>query len=311
MPYAPTLSILASMPVLQILSGQPGSGKSTVAVALAQAFAQAGRRVRIERAGDSDAATTDAESFAQYLFASSSGRPVSQLPAAAGDEVVLVELDAGTTPFSGTPALIAVRETPTDADKALATSLGDRLIGTIAVAIDPEAIEEVARDLTNGGLRPLALVPEDLMLAAPSVSEIGTVLGATVLFAAENENEVVEDVLIGPVYADPAGPHFRRYAHKAVLAPFNKTDLHLSAIETEAACLVITGGHDPSPYIIDRAHHGTTTLLLSPKDTPGTVASLSSAWSHSRFRGDAKAAAALAGLESRLDISGLLKKIEG
>src|SRR3712207_6950942 len=42
------------------------------------------------------------------------------------------------------------------------------------------------------------------------------------------------------------------------------------------SCLVITGGKDPSPYVIDRAHHGNTTLLLSPKDTPETVASLRS-----------------------------------
>ena len=299
------------MPTLQIVSGQPCSGKSTITVALAQGLAQAGRRVRIERAGSSHAAVADAETFAEYLFAASSGQLVSQPPAPAGDEVVLVEIDAGATPAAGVAALVAVRGAPTDADRALAASLGDRLTGTIAVAVDPEAIEAVARDLTNAGLRPLALVPEDLALSAPSVSEIGDVLGATVLYAAANENEVVDDVLIGPVYADPARPHFRRYAHKAILAPFNKTDLHLAAIDTEAACLVITGGKDPSPYIIDRAHHGNTTLLLSPRDTPGTVASLSTVWSSSRFRGEGKAAAAFAALESRLDFAGLLKKLEG
>jgi hypothetical protein len=234
---------------------------------------------------------------------------VAQPPSPAGDEVVLVELEAGAAALASIPALVAVRTAPDEADKALAATLGERLIGSIAVAVDPEAIEAVARELTNGGLRPLALLAEDLALAAPSVAEIGEALGATVLHAAENENEVVEDVLIAPVYADPARPHFRRYAHKAILAPFNKTDLHLAAIETEAACLVITGGKDPSPYIIDRAHHGNTTLLLSPKDTPGTVASLGDVWSHSRFRGEGKAAAAFAALESRLDFAGLLKKL--
>ena len=134
---------------------------------------------------------------------------------------------------------------------------------------------------------------------------------ASVLHEAENGNAVVEDVIIGPVYADPARPLFRRYAHKAILAPFNKTDLHLAAIETEAACLVITGGMQPSPYILDRARHGSTTLLLSPNDTPGTVASLGSLWSSTRFRGDVKADAMLAALESHVDFEGLLKKITG
>ncbi len=298
------------MPSLQIVSGQPGSGKSTIAIALAQAFTRSGRRVRIERAGTSAAAIADAGTFAQYLFASSTGAPITQLPTTAADEIVIVEVDGGDTPAAGIPAVIAVHGSATEADKALAASLGDRLLGTVAVAVDPEAVEAVARDLTNGGLRPLALVPEDLTLAAPSVSEISDVLGATVLFAAANEDEVIQDVIIGPVYSDPARPLFHRYAHKAILAPFNKTDLHLAAIESEAACLVITGGKDPSPYIVDRAHHGNTTLLLSPKDTPGTVASLGNVWSRSRFRGDGKAAAALMTLEARMDIAGLLKKLE-
>jgi BioD-like phosphotransacetylase family protein len=304
------LSILASMSTLQVLSGQAGSGKSTVVVALAQAMVQAGQSVRIERVGAGDAASQDAETFSHYLFATTSGSPLAQAPTATGGEFLLLELDGGATPLPQLPALVAVHGAPTAADTALAGTLGDRLIGTIAVGVDPEAIEAVARDLTNAGLRPLALIPEDVALSAPSVAEIGEALGATVLFAAENEHEVVDDVLIGPVFSDPARPHFRRYAHKAILAPFNKTDLHLSAIETEAACLVITGGHDPSPYIIDRAHHGNTTLLLSPKDTPGTVASLSSAWSRSRFRGEAKATAAHTALQARLDIPGLLKKLE-
>jgi hypothetical protein len=299
------------MPTLQILSGQTCSGKSTILVALAQGFVQAGRRVRIERTGSSEAAVADASTFAQYLFAASSGKPVTQPPTPIGDEVVLVEMDATAAPAAGISALIAVRGAPTDADKALAALLGDRLAGTIAVAVDPEAIEAVARDLTNGGLRPLALIPEDLTLSAPSVSEIGEVLGATVLYAAENENEVVDDVLIGPVYADPARPHFRRFASKAILAPFNKTDLHLAAIETNAACLVITGGREPSPYVIDRAQGEATTILLSQQDTAGTVNALAEAWSATRFRGERKAEAAYAHLDDHVDFASLARKLEG
>ena len=189
--------------------------------------------------------------------------------------------------------------------------LGDRLIGSVAIAVPPSAIEAVARELTNGGLRPLALLPEDRLLAAPSVGEIRDALGARVLFAGENERETVEDVLVGPVYADPARPHFRRFASKAVLAPFNKTDLHIAAIETEAACLIITGGREPSPYVVDRAQHGETTVLLAPEETAQTIASLSDVWFTSRFRGDRKVTAAAVHLQGRLDLVALARKIEG
>jgi BioD-like phosphotransacetylase family protein len=297
------------MPALQVLSTQPLSGKTTVAVAIARGLAESGAAIRLVRAGGGAAAEEDAATFAAYLWASSSGQPVAKFPAAAKDETLVVELDAGAAPETKLAALIAVRGAPTDADKALAASLGDLLAGSIAVCVNPSAIEDVARELTNGNLRPLALIPEDRVLAAPSVAEIGAALGARTLYAGDNLREVVEDVLIGPVYADPARPLFRRYASKAILAPFNKTDLHLAAIETNAACLVITGGKEPSPYVIDRVQGEATTILLSDQDTPGTVASLAGVWSHSRFRGDRKADAAYDYLKGRVDFASLARKL--
>jgi BioD-like phosphotransacetylase family protein len=297
------------MPSLQVVASKPLSGKTTAAVALAQGLAREGQRVRLVRSGAGDAANADAATFATYLFASSPGAPVTQAAPAAANETLIVELDAGATPLANTAAVIALRGAPTDADKALAASLGERLLGTIAIAVNPAAIEDAAREITNAGLRPLALLPEDRALTAPSVSEIGATLHAEVLFTAENPDEVVEEVLIAPVYADPARPHFRRFASKAVLSPFNKTDLHLVAIETQAACLVITGGKQPSPYILDRAQHGTTTLLVSPHDTPGTVNALADIWNATRFRGDAKAAAVAALVEGRVDFAGFARKL--
>ncbi|HLG12116.1 MAG TPA: DRTGG domain-containing protein [Dehalococcoidia bacterium] len=297
------------MPALQILSTQPFSGKTTIAVAVARGLAEGGAAIRLVRAGSDEAALEDALTFASYLWAGSAGQPDAKIPSAARGETLVVELDAGAEPDAKLPALIAVRGVPTDADRALAASLGDRLVGTIAICVNPTAIEDVARELTNGNLRPLALIPEDRLLSAPSVAEIGASLGARTLYAGENEREVVEDVLIGPVYADPARPHFRRFASKAILAPFNKTDLHLAAIETNAACLVITGGKEPSPYVLDRVQGEATTILLSDKDTPGTVASLAGVWSHSRFRGERKSDAAYAYLQGRVDFASLARKL--
>jgi BioD-like phosphotransacetylase family protein len=297
------------MPALQMVASRPGSGKTTLAVALAQGLARAGQRVRLARTGTGAAADEDAETFASFLFAASTGQATPLPPPSSPDDILILELDAGAV-ADDVPAIIAVRGAPNDEDTALASSLGERLLGTIAVAIAPEAVENVGRDLTNGGLRPLAVLAEDRTLTAPSVAEIGEILNARVLFQAENEREVVDDVIIAPVYADPARPHFRRFASKAILAPFNKTDLHLVAIETNAACLVITGGKDPSPYVVDRAQHGSTTVLLSRWDTPATVVSLSDVWSRSRFRGEAKAASAYAHLEGRIDFANFVKKLQ-
>jgi uncharacterized protein len=298
------------MPSVQVIASRPLSGKTTIAVALAQGLAR-NAAVRLVRLGSSDAAEQDAVSFADYLFAGSTGRPmtVEQLQPAAANEIVVLESDARTS-LNNVPAILVTRGAPTDDDIAVAQGLGQRLIGTIATGVVPSQVEAVARDLTNANLRPLAVIPEDRMLAAPSVSELRTALNGSVLFEAENDNEVVEDVLIAPVYADPARPHFRRFQSKAVLSPFNKTDLHLAAIESQAACLVITGGHDPSPYVYDRAQHGTTTVLLTDQETPETLSALSEVWLTSRFRGQRKADAIFAHLDGRMDFVALARKLE-
>jgi BioD-like phosphotransacetylase family protein len=298
------------MAVLQIVAAKERAGKTAVAVALARGLAAQGR-VRLVRAGSGSSAAADAISFASYLFASTPGVAVdtAALSGFPENETVIVEVDAGATPMSSASTLLVVRTEVSEEDKALAASLGDRLVGTIATDVPATEIESVARELTNSGMRPLAVVPEELLLAAPSVGEIRDALKAEVLYEGENDLEVVEDVLLSPVYADPARPHFRRFASKAVLAPFNKTDFHLAAIDTRAACLVITGGRTPSPYVVNRAQGEATTVLLAPHETPETVSELSDVWLNSRFRGDRKAETMHALLESRLDIPGLLRKL--
>jgi BioD-like phosphotransacetylase family protein len=294
------------MPLLQIVSTRPRAGKSTVAVALARGLHKAGLRVSLVRAGDGDAAGPDAANFAAIdLAGAANAAPDGDGPA---DEIVIVEGDAGAELLSAA-AIVVVRTEVGEADSRLAASLGDRLLGTIATAVVPDRVESVARDLTNGGLRPLALMTEDRGLAAPSVGEIGAALGAELLYAGDNESATVEDIVIAPVFADPAQPHFGRFAAKAVLAPFNKTDLHLAAIETAATCLVITGGQRPSPYVLDRAQGEATTVLLAPNETPATLAALAGVWSVSRFRGEVKAQRALAQLEGRIDFAALAKRL--
>ena len=299
------------MPVLQVIASQPLAGKSAIAAGLVRGFAEQGVRVRLLRAGSSAAAAEDATSFARLTFATSPGTPVSAFgptdaPAA---ELTIIETEAGSVVDVGLAGLLVVRGAATEADRALAATLGDRLAGTIATRVPAAEVEAVARDLTNSGLRPLALLPEDRTLAAPSVDEIRSTLAAQLLHDGDNGADVVEDVLIAPVYADPARPHFRRFASKAILAPYNKTDLLLAAIESQASCLVITGGARPSPYVADRASGEETTVMLAPEETPQTVTALAEVWFSSRFRGERKAAAAHALLRGRLDFASLQRKL--
>ncbi len=303
------------MPTLHLIASRPLAGKTAVAAGLARGMA-AKAPVNLIRAASASAsgeaaAAADAITYAGFLFANSPGEPVAAGSIKAGAEgtVTLIEIEAGTEALAEMPALLVVRGKMSAEDAALGKALGDRLIGTIATNLPESQTEAVARDLTNAGLRPLALVPEDRALAAPCVAELQEILQASLLYEGENSLEVVEAVLVGPVFADPAQPHFQRFDSKAVLAPFQKTDLHLAAIETNATCLIITGGGQPSPYVIDRAQGEPTTVLLTENRTPATIAALSDVWLTSRFRGESKLEAIYGQLSARLDFASLLKKI--
>ncbi|HXH23419.1 MAG TPA: DRTGG domain-containing protein [Dehalococcoidia bacterium] len=298
------------MPLLQVLSSKPRTGKTTVAVALAQGLAGAGSRVQLLRIGDSEAARADAETFATLGFAAVPA-PVKRADAKpAPGHLAVVELDGADEPLDA-PAVVVVRGGPGPEDEALGERLGQRLLGTVATVVPPGDVEAVARSLTNAGLRPLAILPEDFRLAAPLVEDLRHALAADVLYEGENLRMPVEHLLVAPVYTDGAKLHFRRFpGTRAVLTPSYKTDLILAAIEAEAAAVVITGGHQPSPYVIDRAQGEPVTLLLAQHQTPAAVAALSDVWTKGAFSGDSKVEAVRELLSGRIDWANLLKKIQ-
>jgi BioD-like phosphotransacetylase family protein len=300
------------MPAVQVIAAAPLAGKTTVAVGLARGLKEAGvANLRLARVGSDERAARDAEAFAELTLAATTGSPVAAGRVAAGRDVMTVAETDGGAPVAALPAIVVVRAALTAADRDLARSLGDRLIGTIATLVPAAETEALARDLTNSDMRPLALLPEDATLAAPAIAEVRAALDATVLHDGDNERQSVENILVAPIYTDGARSHFHRFASKLVLTPYQKTDLQLAAIEAGAACLVVTGGHQPSPYVLDRVRDEETTVLLSARTTVPTVAALAAVWTRSPFRGAAKAEAVWDLLRSRIDFAGLQRKIQG
>jgi hypothetical protein len=298
------------MPILQVLSSRPRAGKTGLAAGLAQGIALHGRTVQLLRVGSSEDAKGDAAAFSDMPFASSPAEPVA--PGAvkpAADTVTIVELDAGAEPTNA-PAIVVVRGEMSEADLALGKKLGARLVGSVAMMVPPGAVDAIGRGLTDADLRPLAVLPEDPRLASPSVKDIRHALAADVLYEGENFDASIENVLVAPVYTDGAKTHFWRFGgSKAVLTPSYKTDLLLAAIEADASCVIVTGGHKPSHYVIDRVQGQPVTLLLAPQQTPAAVTAMSDVWGSSAFAGKAKAAAMFELLNTRLDWAALLQKL--
>ncbi len=259
------------MSVIVVAGTAAGSGATTIAVGIAHRLAYAGHAVRLERiAGDAGAAA-DAASFAALEIAGASGAPV--------------EATAVSAPASG----VLVLEAPPASDwAALAQRLGAKLVVVGAEgAPAPAGGIAFANHTRSTGLHALG---EDRLLAGPTVRRLIEASGARVLAGgADGEDAVCEHLVIGAISHDSDEPYFRRFPRPAVVARAEKVDIALAAMRVRPVCLILTGGGEPSPYIIDRvASSRDTTLLLAPEGTVETMRDIEGTFGTVPFSGEAK-----------------------
>lgn len=252
-----------------VAASTPGAGATTVAVGLAHRLAYAGHDVRIERLAGDHRAAADAAVFATLEFCASTGAPVdaAALPEGA---VVVIEAPAG----AGAVALAARLGA-----KLVAVDSGGGAPAGASITITNHARKDGARTL-----------PEDRLLAAPTAGQIAEAARARVLVRSrEGDRAVIEHIVIGAISHDPANTYFARFPRKAVVCRSEKTDLGLAALLTGAEVLVLSGGHDPSPYLLDRAGASrATTVLLAPEGTVETVRDIEGLYGTAPFSHAAK-----------------------
>ena len=262
------------MPLI-LVAGSPEAGATTVAAGLAHRLAAAGRPARLERLAGDARAEADATAFAALEFARAAGAPVEAAAlAAGGDEVVIAEAPAGAD------------------GAALAAELGARLLSVSREGAGDTGASNGAIALATharaGG--PLAL-PEDRLLAAPTVGTLIEASRAQVLArSTEGDAAICEHIVVGPIASDAGDAYFERFPRSAVVTRAEKVDVALAALRVEPECLILSGGGEPSPYLLDRiASARRTTLLLAPEGTVETVRDIEGSFGRSAFAGEAKA----------------------
>ena len=255
------------MTVIVVAGEKTGSGASTVAVGISLVAAQRGLDVSIRRLGSDDSATQDAFGFAQVLSSqidSGEGLPLemSALPAL-GNQVNVVEVDASQISASA---------------ESVPTS---KIVWVNEGVTNEAAFWNLTNRSKSSGDRSII---EDRVLAAPTVAELIEAANASLLSSPRTGNSALcEHVLIGAISHDSADDYFARYNSKAIISRAEKVDLGLAALLSNAECLLLTGGHEPSPYLLDRASASTTTVALSPNSTTVTAKDIEGIYGISSF----------------------------
>lgn len=275
------------MAAILIASLQAGEGRTTIAAGLGALLAAEGRsvrHVRIESEGSADAvseqgaeaAARDAEASGELCMVDAPPGIPTELAGRLSARVVLV------TSRTDSPRL--------DELSSAHDTLRDSLLGVVATRLPERRLSAARTAIEERGLTCLAALPEDRLLAGPTVREMSEALQASPLFENGDADEAVEFIMLGPISADPGQPYFLQHGRKAVVNRFDKMDQHLAALATEPDCLILTGGKQPSPYLLDRVQGSglEITVLLAPEGSVRTVEVLDELYGHTRFQGARK-----------------------
>ncbi len=124
------------------------------------------------------------------------------------------------------------------------------------------------REITRQGIQVLGVLPHRKELTYLTADLLAKRLFAKVITGEKGLNRVVKNILVGAMSINALfqTPLFEREG-KLVITPGDRADMILAAIETDAACLVITNNILPSSSIISKAYERNIPLLLVPQDT--------------------------------------------
>ncbi len=271
------------MPALIVASSEPRAGRSLIAAAVAYRLGRDGKPVTLARLGGDDGAAADAVTFAALEGITAPAAPVDPAAVATLPGDLVLEAPAGSVKqlvVTLTARVLVVgggSPAPVDAPP-------DAVIGTIVTRVPAADVEAVVR---RAGV--LAGLAEDRVLAAPSVADIAAALRARSLGNGD-DTVTIDRVMIGTVASDAAGPYFGNRERTCVVTRFDKTDIQLAALNTDLQCLVLTGGGEPSPYLLDRVagHRPGVAVLLAEDDTVASMRAIEPLFTASRFDGGGK-----------------------
>jgi BioD-like phosphotransacetylase family protein len=153
--------------------------------------------------------------------------------------------------------------------------LNDSLCGIIInrVPIDDSAfVAEFAQPyIENQGVPVFGVLPEERGVAALMVDEIIDALDPTILTDCVTSDILVENISVGAMNAEAAISRLRRSKNNAVITGGDRVDIQIAALETDSACLILTGCLEPRPLIVKQANELGIPVLLVDTNTMETV----------------------------------------
>ena len=278
------------MPALVLLAPGPLSGKTTIAVALAHHFTSQGKAVSLSRAGEDANAATDRELFTHIGS-----------PATAG-AVTLTEAPAGEQLAGADRAIVVSEATIEPAQLArFCQPLAPNLAGVILNRVPARRRAAVRADIEATGVKVLAAMPEDRLLAVPTLDEVADVLNAEKMLFDSTGARSLDRIIIASISADPGQGYFARTGAETVIVRSDKPDLQLAALNAGASAMIVTGDLPILGYVLDRAQEDMVPILRTRLDTIEAVKAIENLYAARPFAGGTGKLERAAALAAEID----------
>lgn len=188
-------------------------------------------------------------------------------------------------------ALVVARYAPDGlAESILAAreALGGDVLGAVVNAVPEVGWRQVERRVRSAleaaGVPLLGVLPVVEELLGLTVGELAAALGGEFLCAADQADRQVDAYMVAAMSDLGADEYFRRHARKAVIASGDHPDVHLPALQTDTACIVLTNGLDPDPTVLALARDQEVPLVKVRQDTFAALDAVSDLLPSVRFR---------------------------
>jgi len=284
------------MPALVLLAPTPLSGKTTIAAGIAQSLKAQAKVVSLVRLGDDTNAAADRTLFTRL------GTP-EQAP------VTISEAAAGDTQAAGGAKAIVVADAGASSPKdvaAFCASVPARPAGVVLNRVPARRAAALRAEANAAGLPVIGCVPEDRLLASPTLGEVAVALQAEKMFFDSQAERPLDRTLIASISADPGQGYFARAGAHTVIVRSDKPDLQLAALNAGAGAMIVTGGLPLLGYVLDRAEDDSIPLLRTKLDTVETVKAIEGLYASRPFTGGADKLQRAAELVGEIDLAALL-----
>jgi BioD-like phosphotransacetylase family protein len=211
--------------------------------------------------------------------------------------------DAGAAPEA---RAIVVSDAAGGSDLAsFCNSVGSRLAGVVLNRVPTTRRDRILEESRTEGLEVLLDLPEDRLLATPSLGDVAAALNAQTMYFDGNGNRPLDRAVIASISADPGQGYFLHRDANSVIVRSDKPDLQLAALNAGATCLIVTGELPILGYVLERAEADEIPIIRTPMETLDAVKGIEELYGGGPFSGSAEKLSRLAELTQGFDATSL------